>query len=294
MIEINVSKLIGEGSNSKVYSCNIDGKECAVKVPHNAERFMSCALQSDSLMACQKTNLSFVVPRVIQYKNNHETWGEMLIMDKLDKLYPIGFLMRNGLMDWGHIIGCAAKAIAELHNLGISGFDVEFYWSYEYKKMALLDLGPRYTIGYTGTEMVGKHYKYAIENQNWMIMWNLVSELFDRSESMPLFSKIVRGKEIPRLEELHKAVGECAEQEHICGVARNHFLQLMGDCPEQLRKEMLHLFIRKYSAYAKVANYLYISAFKKAHRENITSNSAYLYISKYNTLSKMSNFVSIS
>ena len=96
------------------------------------------------------------------------------------------------------------------------------------------------------------------------------------------------------IKELQKAVGECAEQEHICGVARNHFLQLIGDCPKQLKKEMLRLFIRKYSLYAEVENYLYISAFKNAYRENITSNSAYLYISKYDTLSKMSNFVSIS
>ena len=111
MIEIDASKLIGKGSNSKVYSCNIDGKECAVKVPHSAERFVSCALQSDSLRACQKTNPSFVVPRVIQYKKNYETWGEILIMDKLDKLYPIGFLMRNGVMDWGYIISCAARRL---------------------------------------------------------------------------------------------------------------------------------------------------------------------------------------
>lgn len=294
MNELDNLKLIGKGSNSKIYSCYLDGKECAVKVPHDTERFISCALQVDSLRVCQETDISFVTPQVIRYDKHHDTWGEMLIMERLNSIYPVSFLMRNGMVERELIINCAAKAIAELHSLGISGFDVEFYWSFEHNKLALLDIGPRYTIGYASDEMVGKHYVYAVENQNWMTLWNLVSELIDSNEAIPLFHKIVQGNKIPQVEQLQNAVSEVAEQEHIQGVARNHYLQLIGDCPSHLQEKMKTLFIKKYFSYSKEANFLYAGTFVNAGREGITSSTVCLYYSKYNTLSKMSNFVSIT
>ena len=293
MIEIDTSQLIGKGSNSKVYSYLLDGREYAVKVPHNAERYISCALQVDSLITCQKADSIFVTPNVIQYEAHHETLGEVLIMDKLSKIYPISFLMRKGIIDREYIINCAAKAIAQLHSLSISGFDVEFYWSYEHKKLALLDLGPRYTIGYTCSEMVAKHYEYAMMNQNWMVVWNLISELLNSNEAMDLFSEVVHGNRIPPVKKLQKAICEFAEQEHIQGVARNHYLQLIGDGPKYLQKKMTNLFIKKYIASTKMPNHCYISAFESAYKEDIKSSVAYLYISNNSTVSKMSNFVSI-
>ena len=160
--------------------------------------------------------------------------------------------------------------------------------------MVLLDLGPRYTIGYTSEEMVGKHYAYAVENQNWMTLWNLVSELLDGNEAKPLFQKIIQGNEIPQVEQLQNAVSEVAEQEHIQGVARNHYLQLIGDCPNYLKQKMKTLFIKKYLSYSGEANFLYTGAFVNAFRKGITSSTVCLYFSRYNTLSKMSNSVSIS
>ena len=293
MIEIDTSQLIGKGSNSKVYSCLLDGREYAAKVPHNAERYISCALQVDSLITCQKANTSFVTPNVIQYEAHHDNWGEVLVMDKLNKIYPISFLIRKGMLDREYIISCAAKAIAQLHSLSISGFDIEFYWSYEHKKLALLDLGPRYTIGYTCSEMVAKHYEYAIINQNWMATWNLVSELLDSNEALDLFSEIVHGNKIPPIEKLQRAICEFADQEHIQGVARNHYLQLIGDCPKYLQKKMTNLFIKKYIASTKAPSHCYAGAFESAYKEDIKSNIAYLYISNNSTVSKMSNSVSI-
>ncbi len=293
MNKLDNLKLIGKGSNSKVYSYYTDGKEYAVKVPYDAERFISCALQVDSLMACQETNISFVTPQVIRYDKHNDIWGEILVMERFNSIYPVGFLMRNGMIERELILNCAAKAIAELHSLGISGFDVEFYWSFEYKKLALLDLGPRYTIGYTSDEMVSKHYAYAVENQNWMTLWNLVSELLDSNEAIPLFHEIIQGKGIPQVEQLQNAVSEVAEQEHIQGVARNHYLQLIGNCPSHLREKMKTLFIKKYISYSKEANFLYAGTFANACRESITSSTVYLYFSRYNTLSKMSNSVSV-
>lgn len=294
MLEIDTSHLIGEGSNSKVYCCYLDGVEYAAKVPRNAERFISCALQADSLVTCQEADTSFITPRVVQYEKHNDTWGEVLVMDKLNDIYPISFLVRNGMVDREYIISCAAKAIAELHRLGISGFDAEFYWSYEHKKLALLDLGPRYTIGYSSAEMVGKHYEYVVAHHNWMALWNIVSELLDSNESMALYSRIIIGETIPLVDRIQEAVSDLADQEHIQRVARNHYLQLIGDCPKELQKKMMELFIRKYFASTKTPNHLYVNAFKNAFIQHITSNSAFLYISKYNTLSKMSNTVSIS
>ena len=272
----------------------MDGKECAIKVPHSTERFISCALQVDSLEACQEADISFVTPKVIRYDKYHDICGEMLVMERLNKIYPINFLMRNGMVEREIIINCVAKAIAELHGLGISGFDVEFYWSFEYNKLALLDLGPRYTIGYTGAEMVRKHYEFALERHNWMTLWNIVSELLDCNESLLLFQKIIQNNETPQVEYLQNAVSEGAEKKHIQSVARNHYLQLLGDCPRYLQKKMKSLFIKKYMSYFENVNFLYVDAFSNAYREGITSNTAFLYFSKFSTLSKMSNSVSIT
>ncbi len=293
MVEIDTSNLIGKGSNSKVYCCNINGVEYAAKVPHNPERFISCFLQVESLILCQESETSFVTPNVIMYDPYNNKWGELLVIDKLENFFPISFLMRNGMVDREYIISSVAKAIAELHALGISGFDVEFYWSYKFKKLALLDLGPRHTIGCTSHEMIKEHYEYALSKKNWMTLWNIVSELLESEEAMDFFDKIIRGVNIPSIEKLQDAVSEKSEQEHIQGVARNHFLQLTGDCPRSLQRKAVSLFIRKYFSSISTPSYAYASAFENAFKRHITSSSACLYISKYNTISKMSNSVSI-
>lgn len=293
MVEVDTNNLIGTGSNSKVFCCYLDGVSYAAKVPHTPDRFMSCFLQVESLLRCQKSKTSFVTPNVVMYDQKNNKWGELLVMDKLENIFPVSFLIRNGMVDREFIISSAAKAIAELHDLGISGFDVEFYWSYAHKKLALLDLGPSHTIGCSSREMIRKHYEYAVSKKNWMTLWNIISELLKSEQSIDIFDQIMKGVNLPPLEKLQDAVDERAEQDHIRGVAKNHFLQLIGDCSQCMQGKAVSLFIRKYFSSTSAPSYAYASAFEDAYKQQITSSTAYLYISKYHTISKMSNSVSI-
>ncbi len=293
MIDINTDNLIGQGSNSKVYCCYFKGVEYAAKVPCSLERYISFLFQVDSLLLCKDYKTSFLTPNVIRYEQCNAKYGEILILERFKNIYPIDFLIKNGLVVNGYIISSIAEAVAELHSLGISGFDIEFYWSYEFNKLVLLDLGPRYSVGYNSREMIKKHYDYAVSKKNWMSLWNIISELLSADKIKGSYDQIIVGKNIPPLDELQDAVSEGADQEHIQGVARNHFLQLLGEYPNNLQKKAVSLFIRKYCSSTSTPSYAYINAFKNAYKQHIKSNSVRLYMSKYDTLSKMSNSVSI-
>lgn len=293
MIQIDDASLIGKGSNSKVYRCIYNGTEYAAKIPHSLDRFISCALQVDAMKLCEKQQLSFVLPKVVFYDDLSDKWGEILVMEKLNDIYPVDFLMRTGIIDREYITAGIAKAIAELHNIGISGFDAEFYWSFEYKKIVILDLGPRYTIGYTAAQMIEKHYDIINGCGNRMPLWNIVSELLDEQIAMRYYPGIISGELLPDIGELINAADNTAEQKHIRGVASNHYLQLFGECPLSSKNACVDLFLKTYLRECNIANFIYVNSFREAFTDNISNSEAFLYLSKHKTLSKMSNSVKI-
>ena len=294
MFIVDENTIIGKGSNSKVYRCIFNDNEYVAKIPHDPNRFISSGLQVDAMNICNKECHTFILPKVIYYKNNDPRWGEILVMEKLNKIFPIDFLLRKGMVDREYVIVNIAKAIAELHSIGISGFDVEFFWSFDYGKIALLDLGPRYTIGYTGVEMIKKHYELLKENNNKMALWNIVSELLDENRARNLFSKIICDNYLPDVCDLIESLDDISEQKHIKGVAYNHYLQLLGECPDYIKEQYVKLFIKKYIKESNCIDYLYVKSFSEAYQNRITNSTSYLYLSKYKSLSKMSNSVNIS
>ena len=117
-------------------------------------------------------------------------------------------------------------------------------------------------------EMIREHYEYAVSKKNWMTLWNIVSELLESKQSIDIFDQIMKGTNLPPLEKLQNAVDERAEQDHIRGVAKNHFLQLIGDCPQCTQRKVVSLFIRKYFSSTSAPNYAYASAFEEAFKQH--------------------------
>ena len=293
MLEIDFSHMIGKGSNSRVYNCIFNGHKYAVKLPLSSERYISNQLQVDSMqyLSSISTN-SFFIPQIVFFNNRDQQYGEVVVMDKLENIYPIDFLLRNGMLDSEYIILMIAEAIAILHDSGISGFNLEFYWSYQHRRISLLDIGPRYTKGYSSKEMVSYHYEIARKSCNKMLMWNLASELLPESDSIKHYTNILSGEYVPPLNELQESICESAYRDHICSVAQNHYLQIFSCFSPSVRNQMINLFIKRYSEIAHFPDYLYIRSLLNSHRIDLKESTAYLYYSKWPTLSKMSNTVS--
>lgn len=294
--DIFESEPIGIGSNSKVYCCNYQGKNCVVKVPLSKEKFISSIFQVDSIKRIYDNGepRGFTLPHVLGFFASDSIWGELVFMDKIDKIYPLDILLNNGMADSIYVINKVAEAIATLHNVGISGYDVEFYWSYDFEKVVLLDIGPSFTINTDAHEMVYQHFMLAKRNNNYMAMWNLVSELFDSKSSKNLFSDIIEGKMCPSVDDLIDSIKDNSEYLHVASVARNHYLQILSCCDNKIKGELVDIFIRRYIKVATIPSLIYIQAFKNSFNQAISSSQSFLYYSKYKAISKMSNTVQIS
>lgn len=134
----------------------------------------------------------------------------------------------------------------------------------------------------------------AKRNNNYMAMWNLVSELFDSKSSKNLFSDIIEGKMCPSVDDLIDSIKDNSEYLHVASVARNHYLQILSCCDNKIRGELVDIFIRRYIKVATIPSLIYIQAFKNSFNQAISSSQSFLYYSKYKAISKMSNTVQIS
>ena len=294
--EILDSEPLGVGSNSKVYSCLYNGEVCVVKVPKNKEMYISSIFQIDSINHVLRNGetKSFHLPYVIDYFSPDNEWGELFFMEKMRNIYPLSFLLNTGMTDSRYVISRAAEAIAILHNCSISGYDVEFFWSYDLKGLVLLDLGPRFTINTDVNDMIYQQYTIAKQYNSRMAIWNMASELLDSRCSIKLFSEIIKGKSYPSIEDLLDAVEKDSEYLHVTSVARNHYLQIIGSCDNSVKQELVDIFVKKYLKIAKNPNMTYLQAFRDSLKRNVRSSKSFLYYSRYEVLSKMSNLVEIS
>lgn len=294
MIEIDKNNRLGTGSNSVIYTCKYRNKECAAKVPRYKTRYISCVQQAETLRKLKTyQNLSFEYPRLYCFVPVDSNWREIMVMKREKELYSLDFLLKHELIDISYLISKTGEAVAQLHNCGVSGYDIELYWSFKLKKLVILDIGPSYTIGCSAAKMIRQHYCLAKNAGSHMALWNLVSELMSTDEALKWYKDVILNGIGPSCDELINCLDPNAEERHIKGVAENHYLQIFREFNESMRSKFLQLFIKYYIMYAEQPNFLYIKYLNEAFEKNIKKSEAFLYISKYRTLSKMSNTVEL-
>lgn len=292
MYEWVLGRKINGGSNSELFECAYKNVECVAKLPKVQERYISFHLQVDAMVSLAKTSdPNFLVPKVLYYGMDNPLYGEILIIEKMNDIFPVDFMLRTGMVERRLMIIRIAQAIAALHRLSISGYDVEFYWSPEKNCLVLLDIGPRFTINVTTEQMLHMHFE--AERSNRAGIWNIVAAIAARETAIELYetnSFMSVAEDI-----LLNTLDEQSVQRHIEDIAGNHYVQLIGSLAEVDKEEAVRVFIRIYKQSCgkslTIQMMEYLSAFIHAHKTKKSSSTAKLYYSKSNTLSEMSNHV---
>lgn len=283
---IKLGEKIGEGSNSFVYDVVDDnGSLYVAKCSKSSKNYVSFNLQYNSLKRCESlVNDRLIVPKVILY-GQADSVGDIMVMEKLDNLYDISFIINNSLFYGEIIIKKIAESIAKLHNIGISGYDVEFYWKADTNQLVMLDVGPQYTFGYNYEDMICKHLE--IELNNFMGKWNIISQIIPMQEAKKYFSRI----DSFDISCLKKFMNDDSMNIHITNVAKIHALSTVSKLTLQKQQYYLNIFLKEYK---RVRDALTISSaiYLKSFRQTIQNRNMYaeacLYYSNVETLCKES------
>lgn len=282
--------IIDSGSNSRIYSViKNNGKHCSnliAKCSENSKNYISFNLQYHSYMNCfDKLGVNYIIPKIIWYEQECEI-GDFLIMQKLENLQEINVFFDNQLCN-DNIIKKLAIAMALLHSISISGYDIEFYWNEYEEKIAILDIGPMYTFGVSTSDMLYKHLE--IEKNNFMGQWNIISQIADVEYAKAIFKN--HDISDANFDFLYSMIEPDSVFLHIRDVASLHALYFFGKFSLQKRKEMVDIFISEYKKnISKISffNSFYLGHLKKAVYNNITKATAQLYYSTVDTLCKES------
>lgn len=281
---------ISRGSNSVVFDVKDEIgilTNAVAKCTPNNSNYISFNLQKHSYQFCKKLFKDDVlVPNVLSYFKNKNI-GEVLILEKMENLFDIDFIINGEYYYSEVVIRKIAKTIALLHNCSISGYDVEFYWNPEYNKLVLLDIGPLYTFGVDVYEEIRRHWD--IEQNNYMGLWNIESQILDSNIAKEIFKK----KEVMRQkpESLFNSLDPASTTKHIIDVAQVHALSIFGKlCPEK-RNSYLDKFIEEYKKNREIFDIdgcRYINTFRAAVTNGLLKAKAKLYYSLESVLSEES------
>ena len=290
-ISVVLGKIIGSGSNSKIYNVlkinENTQKEALAKCSINKENYVSFNLQRKSIEKCHQTPCSsIVIPQILSYGKSKE-FGEVLIMKKISNLHDIHFIINHNLYYGDILIKELAKAIAYLHNNNISGYDTEFYWEAESKKIAILDVGPLNTIGVNSTQMLQKHWN--IESENIVGRWNIVSQIIPCYMAKEMY-KTNKLLEID-LNYVAQYLDNRTMDLHIRNTARIHALSTFGRLNIDNKDRYLNMFIKEYKKNLKKTNidyFRYIKYFEDAILADLREAKATLYYSNVEPLCEMS------
>lgn len=291
MINYEIKNKFSEGSNSIVYECKYNNKNEVAKVPKQRERYISFNMQVNSMKMIFKhiNDINFIVPKVLYYDINNIQYGELLIMEKINNLYSIDFVIRKSLVNYEFIIVEVAKAISKLHMMGISGYDIEFYWNIYQNKLVLLDIGQQHTIGVSTEDMIKRTLED--EKDNIAGLWNIISATMKKEKAMYIYEHSAI-KDVT-YDDIIRGIKQNSLQIHIENVAKSHYIQLIGSLKENQISKAIELFIKTYKNTQRGRlNYYtqyYIYKFKKSYQDRISHCHVQLYYSKYKTLSTISN-----
>lgn len=288
IFNISLLNQIGEGSNSHIYDikalANIN-ENLVAKCSKNNRNFVSFNLQYNSFCECKKLcESNIVVPKIFLYGKSKNI-GDILVMQKIENIYDISFIINNSLFYGEIIIKKIAEAIAKLHNMGISGYDVEFFWKADTNQLVLLDIGPQYTFDITCKEMIEKHVR--LEKNNNMGKWNIISQIIPKDEAKKWFS-CIDGYDYS---ELIDYIDFNSINRHVSNVARIHALSIIAKLNAHKQKYYLDIFIKEYKKCRitlSINSGIYLKAFKDTIVHNDMSAEACLYYSLANPLCKES------
>ena len=282
--EIVLGDKINSGSNSNIYEVeSINGQNVnslVAKCSKNAENYISFNLQYHSYRTCRKIfNMNeYIVPRMY-FCGKYDRIGDILLMDKMDGFFDIDFII-NGSFYYGDlVIKEIARAIAQMHNNKISGFDVELYWNPKENKLVLLDIGPMFTFDLLYNEMLLAHWN--MEKENAMGRWNIISQILKEEDAKEIYES--GNMENISLEYIMHFIDENTMSFHIENVAKVHALSVFGKLAEPSRKRYLDIFIKEYEKNIQrmsINNIKYIKELKSTILKKTTKAKAKLYYSK--------------
>lgn len=284
---INLGDRIGEGSNSFIYDVisSANSIPYVAKCSRNCNNYVSFNMQYNSYLGCYMLGeYSIIVPKILLY-GQCSGIGDVLIMEKIENLYDLSFIINNSLFYGEIIIKKVAEGIARLHNMGISGYDVEFYWKADINQLVLLDIGPQFTFDINYSDMLSQHLE--IEKDNLMGTWNIISQIVPEAEAKEYFNKIKKYDQ-SRLEEFIDAK---TLQLHIMNVAKIHALTIICKLSLHKQKYYLEIFLNEYkkrSETMSINSRLYLREFRNTVENKSTYGEAYLYYSKVKTLCRES------
>ena len=287
--EIELFDIFKQGSNSNVCEMKFKNKSdiYLAKCSRSSDNYISFNLQCKSFMITKSRikDERIVIPNIMLYGTIDEI-GDILIMDKLENLFEIDFIINNELYYGELIIKLIASVIAYLHSLGISGYDVEFYWKADTNQLVVLDIGPQYTFGYSSNEMLEKHWN--LELNNYMGTWNIISQIIPKEDAKRAFKNNLKGID---LDYLKKYLDDNSIKKHIENVAKVHALTFFAKLPKYKQKKYVDIFLSEYKK--NITNYSfenlsYMNNIKKTIENNIKQATACLYYSNEETLCNVS------
>lgn len=296
-IEVYVQEKIGQGSNSIVYSCKVVGCEdidnAVVKIPPNSRRYVSTKLQAYSY---EKASIigddKISIPKMYCY-NTSDEFGDLLLLERKDNIYSLDFIIKNNLYYTEEIIILVAKALARLHKLKISGYDLEFSWDVINNQLVLLDIGPCFTFDNNVRDMLEKHFD--IEKNHITGRWNIISQILPCECAISTFENDMIMQ--ITVDDLVNHMKEDAISLHIKNAAETHALSLLGLFPQGDINKYIKLFkrsyIKEYVGEYSISNMTYLKAFEMALQSGKKDAEVQLYYSKEKTLSKTSCRVQI-
>lgn len=289
-------EIINRGSNSVVYEAHREGKidatKYVAKCSIDSSNYISFNLQRHSYQLCNEIfDEDIIVPEVYGYYKDNRI-GEILILEKVEDIYDIDFIVNRGYYYAEIVISKIAKAISTLHNHSISGYDIELYWNPNLNKLVLLDVGPEYTIGIDTFSSIRKHWE--IEKDNYMGLWNIESQILEAEWAKQIFkTKAVKDQSV---ETVLQYINPSSLTMHIENVAKVHALSIFGKISPGNRSRLLDIFIKEYKKNCEqldMDSQRYISSLKKGVLSNLNKAKAKLYYSMENTLSEESCYAEI-
>lgn len=290
---MSLLKLIGEGSNSYIFDIEHQYKtdeKLVGKCSKNSRNYVSFNLQYNSFCACELLcGSGIVIPHIYLYGKSKDI-GDILVMQKIENIYEISFIINNSLFYGELIIKKIAETIAKLHNIGISGYDVEFYWKADTNQLAVLDIGPQYTFGVTYEEMLAKHF--YIENNNSMGQWNIISQIIPQQEAKKWFNCIEKFD----FSILTDYIDPNTMNLHISNVARIHALTIIAKLSTYKQKYYMDIFAKEYKKHRvrlSICGSIYLRGFVDAIISQDKNADACLYYSKVTPLCRESCSVSL-
>ncbi|HOS31741.1 MAG TPA: hypothetical protein PK385_00685 [Spirochaetota bacterium] len=284
--KITLQNKIGSGSNSYVYTVYNESllESVIAKCSKSAHNYVSFNLQYNAFLKAVQCidDSDIIIPKIYMYGQSPKL-GEILVMEKVENLSTIAQIINNFFDNGANIIKKIGATIARLHNIGISGYDIEFYWKTDTKQLVVLDMGPTSTFNCSTDTMLNSHWNQ--ESKNPVGKWNLLSQILPAEHSKKIFSNTPDNIDDISSKILFEYIDPHSLQNHIKNVAKVHALLFIAQLEHA--EFYLNVFIDSYKKNISALSsdsIVYLESFKNSIQSEISLAEAYLYYSKAEVL----------